>query len=130
MEMKKTFTVLVVEDEKLLLEAIGRKMEIEGIDTVLCETGAEAFEYLEKGPVKPNLVWLDYHLSDMDGISFMNKLHASPGCSDMPVVVVSNTASDEKVHAMMLLGAKRYVVKAESKLLDVIRTIKELGEDL
>jgi two-component system chemotaxis response regulator CheY len=118
--------VLVVEDEVLLLEAIGMKLHEEGLKSKLCSSGKEALEYLAKTENLPILIWLDYHLTDMDGLEFMTKVKDVKKWEEIPVIVVSNSASKEKIHSVMLLGAKKYIVKAESKLKDIIKAAKEI----
>ena len=116
--------VLVVEDEMVLLEAIGMKLKEEGLESKLCSSGKDALTFLEKN--HPGLIWLDYHLTDMDGLEFMNQLKKMKGEINIPVIVVSNSASEEKIHTMMLLGAKEYILKAESKLKDIILAAKKI----
>jgi two-component system response regulator len=120
-------TILVVEDEPLLLEAIGKKMEIEQLPAHLCSTGDEALAYLASAKQIPAAIWLDYHLTDMDGLTFMSQLQKNEHWKDIPVVVVSNTASDDKINAMLLLGAKKYIVKAENRLTDIIEMVRDIS---
>ena len=41
----------------------------------------------------------------------MKKMRENKKWADIPVVVVSNSASPEKVHTMLALGAKKYLLK-------------------
>ena len=118
--------ILVVEDEILLLEAIGMKMKEDDLDAILCSSGKEAFQHLKKSTTLPDLIWLDYHLTDMDGLEFMTELKKEKNWEQIPVIVVSNSASKEKLHAVMLLGAKKYILKAENKLKDIIHAAKTI----
>ena len=119
-------TVMVVEDEVLLLQAISKKLEIEGICVVSCTNGAQAIDYLSSLPNLPDAIWLDYYLKDMNGLDFMHQLKNNSLWQHIPVVVVSNSAGEEKVHSMLALGAKKYLLKAEYKLTDIIKVIVEL----
>ena len=123
---KENLTIMVVEDESLLLEAITKKLDLYKIKTVSCTSGNQAFDYLENFKQLPDLVWLDYHLKDMDGLEFMNKLKMRDKWKDIPVVVVSNSATDDKVHNILGLGAKKYIIKAEHRLDDIIKTVLEI----
>jgi two-component system chemotaxis response regulator CheY len=116
--------VMVVEDENLLLQAISKKMTISGIETVSCLSAEQALDYLKNFPELPDAIWLDYHLKDMDGLTFMRNLKDNPTWKDIPVFVVSNSASPEKVNNMLALGAKKYVLKAEHRLDEIIKDIK------
>jgi two-component system chemotaxis response regulator CheY len=120
------YSIMVVEDEALLLQAITKKLEVNGFGVVSCKSGEQAVDYLKNMDQKPDAIWLDYYLKDMDGIVFMTALKALPTCADIPVMVVSNSASDEKVHNMLALGAKKYMLKAQYRLDDLIIALREI----
>ncbi|KKU91252.1 MAG: Phosphate regulon transcriptional regulatory protein PhoB (SphR) [Microgenomates group bacterium GW2011_GWA1_48_10] len=120
-------TVLVVEDDKQLLNAITIKLSKEGISGIGVLTGEQGLKYLqESGPKLPNAIWLDYYLKDMNGLEFMQKIQTQPAWTEIPVIVVSNSASEDKVHSMLTIGAKKYILKAQSRLEDIIDQIKDL----
>jgi CheY-like chemotaxis protein len=122
---KKLNTIMVLEDENLLLQAISKKLELSGLNPVSCTGAEQALDYLNSVPELPDAIWLDYHLKEMNGLTFMKKLKENPKWEKIPVVVVSNSASPDKVHSMLALGAKKYVLKAEYRLDEIIETIKE-----
>jgi CheY-like chemotaxis protein len=115
--------VMVVEDEEVLLKAITRKLEISGKKVISCVSGKQALDYLANIGEMPDLIWLDYYLKDMNGLDFMFELKKNDSWSRIPVLVVSNSASEEKVTRMLALGAKKYMLKAESKLDDLVNEV-------
>jgi CheY-like chemotaxis protein len=118
--------IMVIEDENLLLQAISKKLENNDMKPVSCTTAQQALDYLESLPELPDAIWLDFHLGGgMDGLEFMGKLKQNSNWSEIPVVVVSNSATKDKVHSMLALGAKKYLLKAEHRLDDIITTVKE-----
>jgi len=120
--------ILIVEDEKLLLNAIARKLEASGLSAIPCKNGKEAFEILKNAKVLPHAIWLDYYLKDMNGLEFMNALKANDRWLHIPTIVVSNSASPDNVSSMLALGVKKYYLKAEHRLDDIIAAIKEIVE--
>jgi len=116
---------MVVEDEPLLLEAIGDKLGKEGVGAILCPSGKEAIDRLNNGDL-PDAIWLDYYLKDMDGLSFMGIVKQNPNWQNIPVIVVSNSATSQKVNSMLALGAKKYLLKAEYRLEDIVKIIREM----
>ncbi|MEI7424776.1 MAG: response regulator, partial [Candidatus Staskawiczbacteria bacterium] len=54
-------TILVVEDEKPLMDAVKRKLEISGFYVVTARDVEQALGYLEDLE-KVDLVWLDHYL--------------------------------------------------------------------
>ena len=128
--MDKIYTVMVVEDEDILREAINKKLLVSGITPMLSASGKDAIETLTHTPDRlPDIIWLDYHLKDMDGLSFMAELKKNPSLQNIPVIVVSNSAAEDKVQAMLALGAKQYLLKAEHRLDELVETVKKLVDE-
>ena len=117
---------MVVEDEHLLLKAIERKLKLNNLNVIACESGAQAIENLNKKTAPPDAIWLDYYLGDTNGIEFMQKLRQNEKWTDIPVLVVSNSANPDKVSAMMALGAKGYLLKADYRLDRLVSEIQSL----
>ena len=121
--------VLVVEDEDLLLQAITRKLELNKMNAIPCKSGKDAIELLSNLGEKPDVIWLDYYLKDMNGLEFMCSLKKNAKLTDILTIVVSNSASSDKVKSMLALGVKKYYLKAENRLDDIISTIKSMLEE-
>lgn len=126
---KQNPTIMVVEDEVLLLQAITKKLKLSNMDVLSCSSGQQAIDYLENLDELPDAVWLDYYLKDMNGLVFMQAIRDNPRWSHIPVIVVSNSAAPEKVHTMLGLGAKKYILKAEHRLDEIIAMIREFIEN-
>lgn len=123
--IKKT-TIMVIEDEPLLLQAITKKLQFEGFEVLSCTGGQQALDYLNQISEMPNAIWLDYYLKDMNGLLFMEQLKSNDNWRKIPVLVVSNSAGPEKVKNMMELGANKYILKAEYQLDQIIKIMEEL----
>src|SRR3989344_7708780 len=112
-------SVMVIEDEEILLQAIAKKLVKSGFETITCTGATQALDYLKELDKNiPDIIWLDYYLEDMNGLEFMDKLNENPEWKKIPVVVVSNSASPQKVDAMIKRGASKYLLKADYKLKD------------
>ena len=122
--MKKN-TILVVEDEAPLLKAIGKKLELMGFEGVSARSVDQALEYLETLE-EVSCVWLDHYLLGKEsGLDLLVKLKSEDSkWKNIPVYVVSNTASSDKVEAYLKLGASKYFVKANFRLDEIIAMIK------
>ena len=77
-------------------------------------------EYIKSVKELPNGIWLDYQLKDLNGLEVMAAIKESEIWHTVPVFVVSNSASQEKMLNMLALGAKKYYLKAEHKLDEII----------
>lgn len=116
---------MVIEDERLLLQAISKKLKLSEIDVLSCASGHQALDYLSSVEELPDLIWLDYYLKDMDGLAFMMSLKANDLWKEIPVMVVSNSASEDKVNKMTRLGAMKYILKADHRLDEIVSMIKD-----
>lgn len=121
----KNLKIMIVEDEPLLLKAIAKKMSVLEIDTILCSGGEQALELLKKGQI-PDVIWLDYYLQDMNGLEFCQHVKSHPKLKKIPILVVSNSASPDKVDSMLALGVNDYLLKAEHRLDDIINIIRKM----
>ena len=118
-------TILVVEDELPLLEAITVKLGLNGFATVTARTVEQALAYMEdiKG-VKA--IWLDHYLIGKEnGLDFVSKIKEDGSAwKNIPIFVVSNTAGDDKKHAYLNLGANKFYTKSNFRLDQIIGDIK------
>jgi CheY-like chemotaxis protein len=126
MKKEPKITVMVVEDEELLLQVITKKLKLSNLDVLSCASGQQALDYLQNLDRLPDAIWLDYYLKDMNGLDFMEVIKGNKLWGTIPVVVVSNSASAQKVHTMLALGAKKYILKADYRLDEIINMLREL----
>jgi CheY-like chemotaxis protein len=117
-----THTILVVEDERSLLEVIKRKLEGVGFSVETACTVAEAHGRL-KAPVAA--VWLDHYLlGEGTGMDVVPHLKRDVETRGIPVFVVSNTVSPDKVQSYLRFGAVKYYTKADHRLDEILADIQ------
>lgn len=120
---------MVIEDEEILLHAITSKLKKVGMETVSCTKVEQALDYLEELETLPSAIWLDYYLKgDMNGLDFLIHIKKNEKWKKIPVIIVSNTASEQKVKKMLALGADKYLLKAENRLEEIINVMKGFVE--
>ncbi len=124
-EEHKDITVLVVEDERPLANAIRLKLENLGCDVAVARTAEQAVNYLQE-LVRVDAIWLDHYLLGKEnGLDLVAKLKGAGGTwRNIPVFVVSNTASQDKVQSYLQLGINKYYVKSNHRLDEIIKDIK------
>ena len=124
--MKKHMNVLIVEDEKPLLNAIRIKLENSGFDVVTSRTVEQALRYMEDLP-QIDIIWLDHYLLGKGtGLDFVVALKNNDKWKKIPIFVVSNTASPEKVRAYIKFGVTKYYTKADYRLDQIINDMKKM----
>jgi DNA-binding response OmpR family regulator len=117
-------TVLIVEDEKPLLNAIKIKLENSGFDVVTARTVDQALHYMEDLE-RVDVIWLDHYLLGKGtGLDFVVKIKSNDKWKQIPIFVVSNTASPEKVRSYIKFGAIKFYTKADFRLDEIIADMK------
>lgn len=102
--------VLIVEDDSILLRMYQRAFNFEGIDIETAVDGVEGLDKAKK--VLPSLVLLDIMLPKRSGLSVLDELKKDPTTANIPVVVLSNLASEDDQKLAMEKGALEYIVKS------------------
>jgi two-component system, chemotaxis family, chemotaxis protein CheY len=113
-------TVLVVDDDPDILDALSEILEGEGFVVRRAKNGKEALERLVPEP--PQLVLLDLMMPVMDGWEFAQRMRLVPGARGVPIIVLS---ADRNVGTKAReLGAAGHLAKPFelNDLLNLVRT--------
>ena len=120
------FPILVVDDDRANLELIEGRLSVEGLATVLVETGAEALAELEVRDFQA--VLLDLRLPDADGLDILQVARARR--PHLPVVIMTAHGSEATAVRALDAGASDYLVKPVTRrdLLFALRKAVERGD--
>ncbi|MFZ3100238.1 MAG: response regulator [Minisyncoccales bacterium] len=115
--------VLVVDDEKVLLELLLSKMKQAGFAAAGARDGDEG---LQKAlDEHPDLILLDIIMPKMDGITMLKKLREDAWGKTAPVIMLSNLNTAEAVEKSLENGAYDYLVKVDYSLDDLVAIVKK-----
>jgi DNA-binding response OmpR family regulator len=117
-------TVLIVEDDPVLLKMYSEKFSFEGFDVLGARDGEEALEISSNSDI--DVILLDIMLPRMSGTDFLEKLRATPKGKDIPVIALSNLTEEGEKQRALKLGVKYYLVKAMQTPEDVVNKIKSV----
>ncbi|KKS17559.1 MAG: Response regulator receiver protein [candidate division WWE3 bacterium GW2011_GWC1_41_7] len=116
-------TILAIEDEKPLLDAIRIRLENMGFRALTARSIEEAIGKLQSGE-RVDAIWLDHYLIGQEnGLDLVVKIKSTEDWKNIPVFVVSNTATNEKVQAYLQLGIQKYYVKSNFRMEEIIKDI-------
>ncbi len=119
-------TILVIEDERPLAKVIVNKLELVGFEVLTARTVDQGLEYMEEVS-SIDAVWLDHYLfGEKTGLDFVARLKSFDSkWRQIPIFVVSNTASRDNLNSYIRLGVNKYSVKADHRLDEMTKEIKD-----
>lgn len=100
-------SILVVDDEKGILETLSDILEDEGYRVFRAETAEDAFEIIDRESV--DLIFLDVWLPKMSGIDALTKIKERD--SETPVIMISGHGNVEIAVRAVKLGAFDFLEK-------------------
>lgn len=102
-------TILVADDDPVILGLLEVNFEMEGFTVVTAQDGAVALDRARSS--RPDVIVLDVMMPRMTGHEVAAELKADPALADIPVIFVSAKAQGADVALGMELGAADYVTK-------------------
>jgi two-component system, response regulator YesN len=120
------YKVLLVDDERIILEGISRTIDWMGLGTELVGTarnGIEAFELIQKSP--PHIVISDIRMPGMDGLELAAKLYE--GYPEIQIILLTGFGEFEYAQKAMHYGVKHYLLKPcnEKEIAEALNAIVE-----
>jgi diguanylate cyclase (GGDEF)-like protein len=101
--------VLVVDDEKNILDIIKFNLDVEGYEVVTTRDGEEALRLVRE--LNPDLILCDIMMPELDGLEVCRQLKADGRTNHIPVVMLSaRTQAQDKV-ASIEAGADDFITK-------------------
>lgn len=102
--------ILLVDDDKLVLNSTRRYLEGQGFNVAAASNGAEAVAVA--GDFRPDVVITDAEMKGLDGFALCRVLKETEGFSSIPVIIISGRKiSEEDILAGYNKGADDYLIK-------------------
>jgi len=117
------FTILIVEDDFDVREALAETLRDEGYNVDCAGDGEQALQYLRRGQ-RPGLILLDLTMPRMSGSEFRMVQKIDPKLNGVPVVLLSaDGRMEEKAKVLEADGAIRKPIDLD-ELLSTIERFK------
>ncbi len=118
--------VLVIEDDRIMLEAIRIELEDAGYDVILYEDGKNGLKAALEGAA--DLIILDLVLPQLHGFDVLAALKSAKEVKvrKIPVIILTNLTQEADREKGMKLGAIDYCVKATMDLQGLKNKVKDI----
>lgn len=98
--------VLIVDDDQTTVKLLQTLLELDGFDVYAVARGGDVIPKMSTA--QPDVILMDYHLTDVDGVEILREIRASADYADLPVVMTSGLDVEDEV---MEAGANAFLVK-------------------
>jgi DNA-binding response OmpR family regulator len=100
--------ILIIEDDRILLEAMKFTLQNKGYYVETAQDGWDALIFLERNKV--NLIISDIMMPNISGLSLLSILNEF-NFDKIPVIVISELKKANTIKSVMALGAYDFIVK-------------------
>ncbi len=120
-------TVLLIEDERDLIEVVEYNLKREGFQVISTTNGEKGLDLAKQK--RPAVVLLDLMLPGLDGIEVAKRLRADPLTRDIAIIMLTAKSEESDVVLGLGVGADDYVTKPfrVKELIARIRTVLRRG---
>lgn len=124
--------ILLVDDNQLVLEMMGRALDKEGFYCMKAISASEAMDMLSQN--KPDVILSDYYMPEMNGFQFRQNLMDMPDYKGIPFMFLTSENDNDLMLEGINLEAVDYILKGTpipviiSKINNFLHTIQEQHE--
>jgi len=118
-------TVLVVDDDPVILKLLEVNFEMEGFTVITAKDGQDGIDTARAET--PDLVVSDIMMPRKSGLELVSELKGDPATKDIPIILLSAKAQTNDERAGMDAGADDYVTKPFEPL-DLVDRVNRLLE--
>lgn len=128
MSKKKNLSILLVDDDKFLLDMYATKFKNSGHEVCACFHAQDALNKLRSGEV-PDVLAVDIIMPQMDGLEFLEIIKKENLAKDSVIVMLTNETDPAKIEKARSLGAHDYIVKATLIPSEVVDRVIKIAEN-
>lgn len=103
-------TIVIVEDDAFLRRLYELKFTEQKFNVKVAEDGVAGLELIKE--LKPAVVLLDIELPKLDGFSVLQEIKSNEETKDIPILMLTNSSTQEAIDRARSLGAADYIIKA------------------
>lgn len=116
--------ILIIDDDPNIVESYKMELELSGHEVTPAYDGESGLELAKAGNFE--LILLDLSLPKMDGLTVLEELKKNEKLKGLPVMILSNFATDEHIQKALQLGAYDFIPKYSFTPQETASKIKNL----
>lgn len=114
-------SVLIVEDDQILLRMLANMLKEKGLNVLEAKNGLEGMERISAKT--PDLMLLDIDMPRMDGIAMLRNLKENN--IKVPTLMLTNLTNSTYIADAAELGVKEFLVKSDWEIDDIVTKVEE-----
>lgn len=117
--------ILLVDDDKFLLDMYNTKFREDGKEIKVCLRGQDALKHLRDG-LRASVILIDIVMPDVDGFTLLEVIKKEKLGGDPVIIMLTNQGEQSDIRKAKRLGADGYIVKASAIPSEVLEQIDEI----
>lgn len=101
-------TILICEDEEIMLTALAFRMRRQGFEVITAEDGREAMQKIEEH--QPDIIVTDIMMPHLSGIQLLEMMRGEMN-SEVPIIIISALEREETILETFRKGANDFIAK-------------------
>ncbi len=97
---------MIVDDDTVTVSLLETLLELDGFTVLIARRGADVIPKMTEE--KPDVMMIDYHLTDTEGVEVIKDVRAHPDFKDIPIVMASGM---DMSYEAMQAGANEFLIK-------------------
>lgn len=116
--------ILIVDDDPSLLEMYVERIRAEGAIVLEATDGEEAVSLAKDN--HPAAILLDIMMPKLNGFEVLKDLKTDPETAEIPIIILTALADDQRRREGLSLGANDFIVKSETLPIDVVEKLRKI----
>ncbi len=125
MDKNKIHKVLIVDDDKFLLDMYCMKFKKNGFEVSGMSGGNEAIEAI-RGGFAPDILMTDLVMPTMNGFEFLETIQKEKLAPKAVIIVLTNQGQASDIDKAKKIGVDGYIVKASTIPSEVVEQVKKI----
>ncbi|MBI5187130.1 MAG: response regulator [Nitrospinae bacterium] len=121
-------TILIVDDDPIILDLMEVILKKAGFQTVLARSGRSGIQKLNED-ARIDMALVDIEMPEINGIQLVKMIRNQPALDKIPIMMVTGKSTKEDVVLSFKAGAQDYIVKPVAKAVMLQKICAQLKMD-